>query len=271
MASVTTGGGGDCGIHVLFGVPDSLGCLTCSDVALYRNKLSSFVKNVPLTSKTRELANKAIIALAMEPKPADENSDSLRQFPRLFKLRQQYRSHEDFEKHYLGTVWKKLFCAMRKNVALMKSLNLDISASERDLECEYNFRVSNMKQLVRFLLNEVGLAKLFDNYEQSKTSVKFPFSSRITKAVFNDYVSLLRKNGNWLLVMELEIIAIMENITIDYYYLDAKKNRLTKTGLLRNYNTHFKRIGILLHYGHYERIVQIGTKQAHGTEGAHIP
>lgn len=241
-----TSGGGDCPFHAALGKLNDFGKYVCENVSAQRKKVADAVRDSKAGSPIHDLAVVAIQAIVMGDTPIEGKQ--------IQTIKQQYHRYLEDNKTMVAAAWKKFEVLINGNQDIMEYINNETKNDPRSLrERFYDCLNKNDGLLYGLILSFQQLQAGFDAYN---AEVNGSFNWKIVGdgQCLQEYASFIETPGQWLLPCELEIIAHVNNLSIDFY---TRNLNLDENIFVASYNQGKKnKVEICFNAtDHYERVV----------------
>ena len=248
LMTQTTKGNGDCAIHAVFGVFDG-SWITCTDKEIIekRKRLSDAIRKVTKES-------------AIYPFIVEGIRDLLERGGSSFSvLRNKYNKQGMDNQGLALKAWNNFVVELKKHQDILKHMD-DHLKTKKDLV--------EFKQRFQYCLNsddgtlrcQILSLKTLDDFWKAYNKVTHNTDSLheyvFDKKVLEEYAQHLERPGQWLLPCELQIIALVFNVKINYHhYVKNMKQPI----FLETYNpTGQREIKVCFNgTNHFERVIEL--------------
>lgn len=243
--SFETKGEGDCAFHATFGLLKD-GQYVCDDVVEKRKQMAKAIREAKKDNPIYPLIERAIEAILMSGVGGSNK--------KLVELKKSYVRYSKKHKKNYEESWNMFESALKEH----KEINEFIEMHTKDKKglSSYERRFQHCLTIEQGIL--YGLIKSVDSLQTAfelyneKTAHDFIIKN-IDEAVQNAYADYVQCPRQWLLPMELNIIAYVFNVNIKYHIRDPKKK---VTFANDDFNKNGKpSVGVVFDgRGHYERV-----------------
>lgn len=210
-----TKGGGDCAFHASLGEWDEdEHQFVCQNVLAQREKMQKAIlthihqSNCPILHSVCEAIQEAV-------RNAAEKNKVFKNSPQLNQLVKVYNEFKAQQHNAIELAWQQL----EANEALRHYVDQHGSDKKENktIKDRYVVCLNNDKQAFEELISQWGLQETYEHYNRLQAN-PFDWDNRITAAIIKAYVdAFIAKPGEWLLPGELNVIAHVFGITIEYY------------------------------------------------------
>jgi tetratricopeptide (TPR) repeat protein len=252
IAVYTTRGEGDCAFHAALGEWDGSEYF-CKDVAEQRKRVADRIRACKKTDVLFPYIKSAIEDMVMTSRDDAPRS--------ILDLKKEYAKYLKDNELKVYTLWRNFEKELIKYPDILKFIkeNAPAERGAMELKCSklsFDTCLNKSDELLRaFILSIPELEAAYNRYNHA-TNEAFDFDRRITGPVFSDYANHIGTVGNWLLAIEIKMLAYALNMTVIYYV----KNNLRENSytLVEEFNPGEEKVKVAVgHNGtnHYERIV----------------
>ncbi len=218
--SIKTRGEGDCAFHATFGQFKG-GLVTYDDVPTKRKEMADAIRKVKNDSPIYPLIIRGIQAILMEELEGGREGAS-----RLPTLKNRYSRFLKSNHKRLDDIWNT-FEALLKSYKEISEFIMTHTKNEKEL--------TSYKQKFHHCLNIDGgvlyglimsidsLNTHFETYTR-ESNQGFDLDQLVDANILNEYANYVQRPSQWLLPLELKIIAHVFNINIKFYNHNRYKN-----------------------------------------------
>ncbi len=244
---------GDCAFHSIFGELKG-DMFEYKDVAASRKQLAQAIRATKEGDELYRLVKAGIEALIMDSETIRGNL--------ITKLRDGYLSHVAINNIVVEQAWLLFEAKLKQYPEILSYVQQTVTEQDvriknlKTLKDQFHFCLNKSQgNLKIFIQLEKNLDEAFNTYNQ-KVMKGFALSEKINGDVINEYANFLEKTGNWLLPLELNLIAYVFNIKVVLYTRNWSQGS-DSFQLLDTYNPgQVKTVEIRFNgINHYERMV----------------
>ena len=219
ITCLPTSGRGDCAIHALFGKPDSNGFITAENVSEYRKKLAESIKKMS-NGITKESIIGPISELIINPNR--DMSDK----PFLSNLRNKYNHWVTSNAEQTLNQWNHFESIVSEFPDIKKEIDAIPEHPCFKSKFMHLFN-SDDNQLRGIIMAIPELSSAYSDYTQS-THESFPWTDYLTFELRQEYADIVQQNRQWLLPNEVHLLAICNQISVDFYTTNPMTNTTEK-------------------------------------------
>lgn len=218
--SLPTEGRGDCAFHATFGAWNGRQ-FECHNMQTKRKQVARRIQLAKTGEKIFECAKEAIQAIVMEGRTLKG--------PHITQLKQSYQTFLHSNETSIRLSWETFENSLRQHPEVMAYIeeyyqSLDASSRTQidpeNLKAKFDRCYNNDEGLKA--LFPTDLAELYHTYVQHSND-DFWKDRQLERGLFQEYADFIIKQGSWLLPTEIELIAYVFDMSIDYYIKDRNK------------------------------------------------
>lgn len=216
--TIKTSGGGDCAIHALLG--DFRGNqITCTDVASVRKRVGDAIRSAKNGDQIFDLIVKSI---------RDKLMEGGTEFPTLRKAYAVNLKKNETSIMKLQSIFED---ALKKHDAINHYI---IEKTKHKILKDFWHRYQDCLSmedgaLHALILSVPSLQELYEQY-QAESLRELDINTYINSIVLKEYADFFERNGQYLLPVELSLMAHIYNIKVKFYSYDPFKDHYFDTG-----------------------------------------
>lgn len=228
---LTTRGEGDCAFHAALGKWNELTQMVeCSDIVGKRKNVADLIKTV-----TKEHPMFPRILDAIVDILSDEHS---KQFS---ELRTEFQKYVKDNEKVFDEAWRQLEGELIKNKAISDFIEANTPVNEKQSSFKIKFQIGLRAQdgVLHGIISSIDtIDKLYQAYTKC-TFDSFNLTDKIlsnNKAILHQYAEYFAKPGQWLLPGDLQVIAYIFKLNIEYFTYNNNTNSYSNPTAF-NFNT----------------------------------
>lgn len=238
-----TEGKGDCAFHASFG-KEVNGVIVCQEVNQKRKMVADAIRKANKESALFPHIVSAIQAMLM-------NGDKS-----FAELRKVFREHSINNQKLIQIAWGSFETELKNHQEILEYINQQ-TTTKPNLNTIYDkFQYCLNLQggvLLGLIWSVPNLKKKYDEFN-TVTHQGFDLASRILidRSILEEYAKYIETPGQWLLPQELMLLAIVFNISIQFYTYNPYKQILSSPEI---YNPGYPVVGVCFNgFGHFEMV-----------------
>lgn len=249
----STKGEGDCALHAVLGQWDDFRKeFVCHDIVEKRKIIADAIRSCKPEDALFLLIGEAIKAIIMENKIVEGQG--------IKKAQDAYKAYQSKSEILIKSAWKKFLIELEKYDDVTKYIEnyaVEKNFSNIPLKLKF-FNCLNGEEscLVGIILSQSKLYEAYKNYND-ECSKDFNWAEvLIDRNIVEEYARFLEKHGNWMLPVELHIIAKVFGFTVVFYTKGWPQHE-SRPQKIETYNPEKEKIVSVCFNGinHYEQMV----------------
>ncbi len=258
LKNYKTKGYGDCAFHAALGEWDAATSqFVCNDVGEVRKKIANAIRQC----KLGDLIYKAVREAMQHIIGCERYSGK-----EINKVRKAYQSYCSINSYFAEVAWQEFEGALKTDAEIFEYVKKNTPPEKAHLDLKNQFAAClniNDEELYGRIYSLPDLQKKFKAYNDA-TNKDFKLDDFLKKqALLDEYADLMERSsethasGYWLLPGELEIVARVLDITINFYLTDSNTKEKRK---VEAYNPGFPNPKMVYFNGvnHYEKFANKG-------------
>lgn len=237
---------GDCAFHAILGELNATKIYECKDIAAQRKKVADKIRECKPEDTIYTLVTSAIQEQVMSNRGSGKRID---------EIKLEYKNHVEKNQAKIELTWSAFLKEVNQHPDVIKMINPSgTKLNENSKDKFINTLNKNKEKLEKLISAKPKLHEAYMAYGKT-TNEGFDIGKRLEdRAAINEYATFIETPKQWLLPVELKLIAHTLDITVKFFNTNHEKKQILETGL---YNPGKNKVVSVLFDGvnHYERYI----------------